>query len=115
MDSFTGFYVIRGSQVSVSLRSLQNECTGTLQPSVEGLTAYRYGSTHVSIITVKNYRCNIKLVEKYLVSTEENRFEYSPVPKRCQEIRQIKIGGAIQPFFTVFWRENHKKYEIKRD
>ncbi|MGN9197060.1 hypothetical protein [Blautia massiliensis (ex Liu et al. 2021)] len=34
---------------------------------------------------------------------------------RCQEIRQIKIGGAIQPFFTVFWRENHKKYEIKRD
>ncbi|MFR5963102.1 MAG: hypothetical protein ACLUGM_12810, partial [Coprococcus phoceensis] len=55
------------------------------------------------------------VVEKYLVSTEENRFEYSPVPKRCQEIRQIKIGGAIQPFFTVFWRENHKKYEIKRD
>ena len=89
--------------------------TGTLQPSGEGLTAYRYGSTHVSIITVKNYRCNIKLVEKYLVSTEENRFEYSPVPKRCQEIRQIKIGGAIQPFFTVFWRENHKKYEVKRD
>ena len=38
-----------------------------------------------------------------------------PVPKRCQEIRQIKIGGAIQPFFTVFWRENHKKYEVKRD
>ena len=38
-----------------------------------------------------------------------------PVPKRCQEIRQIKIGGAIQLFFTVFWRENHKKYEIKRD
>ena len=87
----------------------------TLQPSVEGLTAYRYGSTHVSIITVKNYRCNIKLVEKYLVSTEENRFEYSPVPKRCQEIRQIKIYGADQPFFTIFWRENHKKYEIKRD
>ena len=36
------------------------------------------------------------------------------MPKRCQEIRQIKIGGAIQPFFTVFWRENHKKYEIKQ-
>ena len=31
------------------------------------------------------------MVEKYLVSTEENRFEYSPVPKRCQEIRQITI------------------------
>ena len=27
--------------------------TGTLQPSVEGLTAYRYGSTHVLIITVR--------------------------------------------------------------
>ena len=38
-----------------------------------------------------------------------------PVPKRCQEIRQIKIYGANQPFFTIFWRENHKKYEIKRD
>ena len=26
---------------------------GTLQPSGEGLTAYRYGSTHVLIITVR--------------------------------------------------------------
>ena len=38
-----------------------------------------------------------------------------PVPKRCQEINKIKIHGANQPFFTVFWRENHKKYEGKRD
>ena len=38
-----------------------------------------------------------------------------PVPKRCQEIEQIKIHGADYPFFTVFWREKHKKYEIKRD
>ena len=38
-----------------------------------------------------------------------------PVPKRCQEIEQIKILGVNQPFFTIFWRENHKKYEIKRD
>ena len=38
-----------------------------------------------------------------------------PVPKRCQEIRQIKIDHVNQPFFTVFWRENHKKYEVKRD
>ncbi|WP_270613795.1 hypothetical protein, partial [Coprococcus sp. AM97-35] len=38
-----------------------------------------------------------------------------PVPKRYQEIRQIKIYGADQPFFTIFWRENHEKYEIKRD
>ena len=38
-----------------------------------------------------------------------------PVPKRCQEIRQIKINSTNQSFFTVFWRENHKKYEIKRD
>ena len=38
-----------------------------------------------------------------------------PVPKRCQEIRQIKIHGANQPFFTRFWRENHKKHELKRD
>ena len=38
-----------------------------------------------------------------------------PVPKRCQEIRRIKIHGVNQPFFTIFWRENHKKYEIKRD
>jgi len=26
VDSLSSFYVIRGSQVSVSLRSLQNEC-----------------------------------------------------------------------------------------
>ena len=32
-------------------------------PSAEGLTTYRYGRTHVPIITVKNYRCNMKLVE----------------------------------------------------
>ena len=38
-----------------------------------------------------------------------------PVPKRYQEIRQIKIHGVDQPFFTIFWRENHKKYEIKQD
>ena len=38
-----------------------------------------------------------------------------PVPKRCQEIRQIKIHDANQPFSTIFWRENHKKYELKRD
>ena len=38
-----------------------------------------------------------------------------PVPKRCQEIRQIKIGGAIQLFFTVFWIEKHKKCRVKRD
>ena len=38
-----------------------------------------------------------------------------PVPKRCQEIRRIKIHGVNQPFFTIFWRENHEKYEIKRD
>ena len=25
------------------------------------------------------------------------------VPKRCQEIRQIKIDHVNQPFFTVFW------------
>ena len=37
------------------------------------------------------------------------------VPKRCQETRQMKIYGANQPFFTVFWIENHKKYEVKRD
>ena len=29
-------------------------------PSVEGLTAYRYGSTHVLSITVSSRRCNIK-------------------------------------------------------
>ena len=33
------------------------------------------------------------------------------MPKRCQEIRQIKIGGAIQLFFTVFWRENQDVYK----
>ena len=26
-----------------------------------------------------------------------------PVPKRCQEIRQIKIDHVNQPFFTAFW------------
>ena len=36
-----------------------------------------------------------------------------PVPKRCQEIRQIEINSTNQSFFTVFWRENHKKYEVK--
>ena len=38
-----------------------------------------------------------------------------PVPKRCQEIRQIKIEHVNQPFFTAFWIEKHKKYEVKRD
>ena len=58
----------------------------------------------------------MKLVgREYLVAPEENRFECSPVPKRCQEIRQIKINGANQPFFTVFWRKTHKKYKVKRD
>ena len=34
------------------------------------------------------------------------------MPKRCQEIRQI--NSTNQSFFTVFWRENHKKYEVKK-
>ena len=38
-----------------------------------------------------------------------------PVPKRCQEIRQIKIEYVNQPFFTVFWIEKHKKCRVKRD
>ena len=25
----------------------------------------------------------------------------------------IKINSTNQSFFTVFWRENHKKYEVK--
>ena len=33
--------------MSILLRSLQNKCISTLQPSVEGLTAYRYGNTHI--------------------------------------------------------------------
>ena len=37
-----------------------------------------------------------------------------PVPKRCQEIRQIKIEYVNQPFFTVFWIEKHKKCRVKR-
>ena len=28
-------------------------------------------------------------------------------------IWQIKINSTNQSFFTVFWRENHKKYEVK--
>ena len=36
-----------------------------------------------------------------------------PVPKRCQEIRQIKIEYVNQPFFTVFWIEKHKKMQGK--
>ena len=28
------------------------------------------------------------------------------------EIRQIKINSTNQSFFTVFWRENHKKYDM---
>ena len=43
--------------------SLQS-ATGTLQPSAEGLTAYRYGSTHVLIITIKNNGCSKKMAEE---------------------------------------------------
>ena len=51
-----------------------------------------------------------------VVGDDDEVFRTSrPEPNRCQEIRQIKIGGAIQPFFTVFWRENHKKHEVKRN
>ena len=32
--------------------------------SGEALTARRYGSTHVSIIITKGYRCKIKLIKK---------------------------------------------------
>ena len=46
--------------MSILLRSLQNKCISTLQPSVEGLTAYRYGSTHALIITSKGNICNIQ-------------------------------------------------------
>ena len=38
-----------------------------------------------------------------------------PVPKRCQEIRQIKIEHVNQPLFTTFWIEKHKKCRVKRD
>ena len=58
-DSLSGFYVIRGLQVSVSLRSLQNECHWHSATSVERLTAYRYGNTHVRIITYILYRHNM--------------------------------------------------------
>ena len=44
-DPLTGFYVIRGSQVSVHFGRCKPSATGTLQPSAEGLTAYRYGNT----------------------------------------------------------------------
>ena len=27
--------------------------------------------------------------------------------------RNIQINSTNQSFFTVFWRENHKKYEVK--
>jgi hypothetical protein len=54
----------------------------------------------------------MKLTDESRATVEKNLFDQG---FRCQEIRQIKIGGAIQPFFTIFWRENHKKYEIKRD
>ena len=64
---------------------------------------------------------SLKLSVQYKIGRAESSncrrkfFEYFPVPKRCQEIRRIKIHGVNQPFFTIFWRENHKKYEIKRD
>ena len=54
--------------MSILLRSLQNKCISTLQPSVEGLTAYRYGSTHISIITVKLDICNIQSNKNSLVN-----------------------------------------------
>lgn len=57
----------------------------------------------------------LKLTEKSINSRRETFCLGLLVPKRCQEIRQIKINGANQSFLTVFWRENHKKYEVKRD
>ena len=41
MDSRTSFYVIRGSQVYTSFRSLLNECRWHSATSAERLTAYR--------------------------------------------------------------------------
>ena len=55
----------------------------------------------------------LKLIEKSINSRREAFGLRLPVPKRCQEIRQIKINSTNQSFFTVFWRENHKKYEVK--
>ena len=59
----------------------KTSATGTLQPSVEGLTAYRYGSTHVLIITIKNYGCNKKMAEE-VVGVGDKAFRTRlPVPR----------------------------------
>ena len=56
----------------------------------------------------------LKLTEKSINSRRETFCLELPVPKRFQEIRQIKINGANQLFFTVFWRKTIKMNILMR-
>ena len=55
----------------------------------------------------------MKLTDESRATVEKNLFDQRF--RRQNGARKIKIHGADQPFFTIFWRENHKKYEIKQD